>query len=170
MTRWLPYPVLSLGLLLIWLLLTGSTAPGAVLLGLLLALGGGRLAAALRAPRLRLARPFALLALLALLRDVLREVLRSNLAVAWIILSRQQGRRRHSGFVRIPLNTRDPYVLAALAVILTVAPGTLWVEYDSTDGSMLLHVLDLKDEDAWRRVIAGYESRLMAIVGEEAPS
>jgi multisubunit Na+/H+ antiporter MnhE subunit len=164
MTRWLPYPLLSIALLAAWLLLAGSLAPGALIPGLLLALAGGRLAAALRAPRLRLARP---LAALSLAGTVLREILRSNLAVAWIVVSRQ-GSRRRSGFVRIPLRTREPYVLAALAVIVTATPGTLWVEYDSADRTMLLHVLDLKGEAAWLRVIAGYESRLMAIVGEEA--
>jgi multicomponent K+:H+ antiporter subunit E len=57
---------------------------------------------------------------------------------------------------------RDPYGLAALACIITATPGTVWVEYDSARGTMLLHVLDLLDEEAWIRIIKDrYERRLM---------
>ena len=37
--RWLPYPILSVLLLLIWLLLNQSIAPGTILLGALLGAG-----------------------------------------------------------------------------------------------------------------------------------
>jgi multicomponent K+:H+ antiporter subunit E len=54
--------------------------------------------------------------------------------------------------------------LAALACIITATPGTLWVEYDSADNTMLLHVLDLIDDEEWVRIIKGrYEKRLMEI-------
>ena len=57
-----------------------------------------------------------------------------------------------------------PYGLAALACIITATPGTLWVEYDSADNTMLLHVLDLIDEEEWVRIIKDrYETRLMEI-------
>jgi multicomponent K+:H+ antiporter subunit E len=59
---------------------------------------------------------------------------------------------------------RDPYGLAALACILTATPGTVWVDYESTEGVMLLHVLDLIDEEDWIRIVKGkWEARLMEI-------
>jgi multicomponent K+:H+ antiporter subunit E len=59
---------------------------------------------------------------------------------------------------------RDPYGLTALACIITATPGTVWVEYDSAEGTMLLHVLDLVDEDDWVRTVKDrYERRLMEI-------
>ena len=55
-------------------------------------------------------------------------------------------------------------ILAALACIVTATPGTVWVEYDSMRGTMLLHVLDLVDEKAWVRTIKNkWERRLMEI-------
>ena len=76
--------------------------------------------------------------------------------------SREHARR--SGVVRVPLAMRSPHGLAALACILTATPGTVWVDYDSTDGTMLLHVLDLIDEDAWVRIVKDrWERRLMDI-------
>jgi multicomponent K+:H+ antiporter subunit E len=160
MRRWLPFPLLTAALLALWLLLTGSVAPGAVVLGGVLALGAGKALTALDPPKSRFRRPRAVLGLALV---VLAEIVRSNNAVARIIL-RPVARHRRSGFVRIPLDMRAPYGLAALACIITATPGTLWVEYDSADNTMLLHVLDLIDEEEWVRIIKDrYEMRLMEI-------
>jgi multicomponent K+:H+ antiporter subunit E len=160
MRRWLPFPLLTACLLALWLLLTGSVAPGAVVLGGVLALGAGKALTALDPPKSRFRRPRAALRLALV---VLAEIVRSNWAVARIIL-RPVTRHRRSGFVRIPLDMRAPYGLAALACIITATPGTLWVEYDSADNTMLLHVLDLIDEEEWVRIIKDrYETRLMEI-------
>ena len=148
-------------LLAVWLLLTGPISPGAILLGAVVAIGATLALAALRPPRLRLRRIAAIPALLLM---VLVEVVRSNNAVAWIILQGDRRRPRRSGFVRVPLDMRSPYGLAALATIITATPGTIWVDYDSSDGTMLLHVLDLIDEEAWARIIKDkWERRLMEI-------
>jgi multicomponent K+:H+ antiporter subunit E len=160
MRRWLPFPLLTAALLALWLLLTGSVAPGAIVLGSVLAFGAGRALTALDPPKSRFRRPRAALRLALV---VLAEIVRSNNAVARIIL-RPVARHRRSGFVRIPLDMRAPYGLAALACIITATPGTLWVEYDSADNTMLLHVLDLIDEEEWVRIIKDrYETRLMEI-------
>jgi multicomponent K+:H+ antiporter subunit E len=160
MRRWLPFPLLTAALLALWLLLTGSMAPGTVVLGGVLALGAGRVLTALDPPKSRFRRPRAALRLALV---VLAEIVRSNNAVARIIL-RPVARHRRSGFVRIPLDMRAPYGLAALACIITATPGTLWVEYDSADNTMLLHVLDLIDEEEWVRIIKDrYETQLMEI-------
>lgn len=161
MRRVLPHPLFALFLLIAWVLLVESISPGAVLVGGILALGGSWALASLAPPRARLRR----LALLpGLLRDVLVEVVRSNNAVARIILRPADGATRRSGFVRIPLDMRDPYGLAALACILTATPGTVWAEYDVDEGTMLLHVLDLIDEADWVHVVKEkWERRLMEI-------
>jgi multicomponent K+:H+ antiporter subunit E len=160
MRRVLPFPLLAAGLLAIWLPLNQSVAPGSVVLGGVAALGACWALAALDPPRARLRRPRAALRLALV---VLVEVIRSNNAVARIILDPRR-RDRQSGFVRIPLDMRDPYGLATLACIITATPGTLWVEYDSARSAILLHVLDLVDEETWVRTIKDrYERRLMEI-------
>jgi multicomponent K+:H+ antiporter subunit E len=161
MRRILPYPLLALFLLLAWLMLAQSASPGALLLGALVALGGGWALASLGMPPARLRR---LAVIPGLLRDVLVEVIRSNNAVARIILQPGTVRERRSGFVLVPLDLRDPYGLAALACILTATPGTVWAEYDADDGIMLLHVLDMLDEGEWVRIVKDrWERRLMEI-------
>jgi multicomponent K+:H+ antiporter subunit E len=161
MTRLLPYPLLAIAFLLLWLLLVESTSPGALLLGMVLAVAGSGVLAALGMPKGRLGR---LRAVPGLLFDVLVEVVRSNNAVARIILQPREPGARRAGFVHIPLDMCSPYGLSALACIVTATPGTVWVDYDARDGTMLLHVLDLVDEEAWVRTIKGkWERRLMEI-------
>ncbi|MBK1662528.1 Na+/H+ antiporter subunit E [Paracraurococcus ruber] len=161
MRRVLPYPLIALALLLSWLVLAGSASLGTILLGGMVTLGGSWALASLAPPRARLRR---LAVLPGLLRDVLVEVVRSNNAVARIILDPAGQGRRQSGFVQIPLDMRSPQGLAALACILTATPGTVWVEYDSSEGIMLLHVLDLVDASEWVRIVKEkWERRLMEI-------
>ncbi len=83
---------------------------------------------------------------------VLLDIVRSNLAVAAIVV-RPGTRGRVAGFVDIPLDTRHPMALAALACIITATPGTTWAKYDSLANVVTIHVLDLVDGPAWVRTI-----------------
>ena len=142
--RWLPYPILSALLLLIWLLLSQSVAPGTILLGALLGVALAKVFGLLRPPKARL-RHYPLLG--RLLVRVVCDIVRSNIAVARIILRRDS--RMQSGFVAIPLTLTDHHGLAVLACIITSTPGTIWVSYDSSANILLIHVLDLVDEASW---------------------
>ena len=54
--------------------------------------------------------------------------------------------------------------LALLACILTSTPGTAWMEYRADNGRLLVHVLDLVDEQEWIDLIKNrYERMLMEI-------
>src|SRR5690606_21325321 len=97
-------------LVALWLLLNQTLSPGALLLGCLLAALGLWVTSALDLPPGRLRRPRAALRLAAM---VTGDIVRSNFAVASIILRPHQ-RQRTSGFLLIPLELRAPYGLAAL--------------------------------------------------------
>ena len=160
MTRLLPFPLLSAALLILWLLLNQALSVGHILLGSLTAIVGGWALTLLDLPIARMRRPTAMIRLSA---AVLADIVRSNIAVARIILG-DGGRERKSGFVDIPLELRDPYGLAALACIITSTPGTLWVNFDAASGTLTIHVLDLIDESEWIRTIKRrYERPLLEI-------
>ncbi|MGN6280622.1 Na+/H+ antiporter subunit E [Frateuria sp.] len=144
MNRLVPHPLMASFLLLAWLLLQQSLAPGTVLAGLVIALGLAWAFGKLRAPSARVRNAHLMVRLL--LR-VIRDIVRSNLAVAGIVMRRRV--RVVSGFVEIPLELTDPYGLAALACIITSTPGTIWVDHDSRRNVLLIHVLDLVDESVW---------------------
>lgn len=162
MTWLLPHPLVSAGLLALWLLLNMTLSGGHLLLGSAVALAGGWGLHALRPPRARIRRPGAMLRLAA---RVFADIVRSNVAVARIVLG-LGGREQTSGFVNIPLDLRDPYGLAALACIITSTPGTLWVKHDPTTGMLTIHVLDLIDEADWFRTIKGRYERLLLEIFE----
>ena len=153
--------LLFLALVALWLLLNQSLAPGHVLLGAALALGGELAFARLRPPAKRVRfRPRALLELLCI---VLADIVRSNLAVARIVLGLHRAKRT-AGFLSMPLELRDPRGLAVMACIITATPGTSWARYDAARNILTIHVLDLVDEAAWIRLFKHrYERRLLEI-------
>ncbi len=109
------------------------------------------------------ARPHHLLAAVRLFFVVLIDIIRSNFAVAGVILGSVK-RRSNSGFMKIPIDLRDPYGLAALACIITATPGTVWAGLSADGRALTIHVLDLQDEEAWVRTIKyRYERPLMEI-------
>lgn len=161
MRRVLPFPVLWALLVGMWLLLVETLDPAHVVLGALVAGVAVRLLAPLLEPA-PVRRPLAFLELSAL---VLADVVRSNVAVARIVL-RGGGSTRTTGFVDIPLALRSPVALAALACIVTSTPGTAWAGYDARRGVLTLHVFDLVDEAGWIRTIKGRYERLLMEVFE----
>ena len=144
MKRLLPAPLLSAALFAMWLVLNHSVSPGHVVLGAVLAIALPLLVAPLRPLPVRIRRPGVVLGLIA---AVFRDVVASNLEVGWNVVS--GGRAPRAAFVRIPLELRDPNGLAALAIITTVVPGTVWSELAPDRRAVLLHVFDLGDEAAF---------------------
>lgn len=163
MSRWLPYPLHSALLFLIWLLLVGSVSPGHLLLAALLAWLLPWTLKKLSVPPSNMRRPIAFIKLFGI---VVADIVRSNIAVARIILTPNIQKKADftSGFIEIPLELKSHYALALLATIITSTPGTLWVDYDGRRKVMTLHVLDLVDEEGWVKLIkTRYERFLLEI-------
>lgn len=158
MRRLLPSPVLSGALFVAWLSLSASVDAAAVLLGALVAVLAPVITAPLRPVRVRMRRP---LVAARLLGRVIGDSLRSNVDVLIAVASR---RALRSGFVRVPLDVRDPNALAVLAMIVTATPGTAWAELAHDRRALLLHVLSLDDEPGLVTSIKQrYERPLMEI-------
>ena len=159
MKRWLPAPLLSAALCVLWLLLSQSFDLGQVLLGAALGIVMPVLMAPLRPPAGPLRHP------LVLVRLVLRVgggVVLSALAVGRGVL--RAGRRPPRGrFVVVPLELRNAHALTALAMITTVVPGTVWSELAPDRSALLLHVFDVEDEAAF---IADFKCRYEQLLQE----
>ena len=160
MKRWLPAPLLSAGLLVLWLLLNQSLGLSQVVLGVAVAVA----MPVLMAPLLPSAGPLRQPRLLVLL--ILRvggDVVLSALDVGRGVL--RAGRRPPRGrFVVVPLELRNAHALAALAMITTVVPGTVWCELAPDRSALRLHVFDLGDEAAFIAHFKGrYERPLLEI-------
>ncbi|GAB7529831.1 Na+/H+ antiporter subunit E [Pseudomonas sp. 3A(2025)] len=142
MKRLFPAPWFSLALWALWLVLNLSLSAGHILLGALLGFLAPLMFASLRPMPVRISKPGTIV------RFILQvgvDVLRSNLQVArsvWTLKSRPP----RSAFVSVPLDMRDAQGLAALAMVCTVVPGTVWSELALDRSILLMHVFDLEDE------------------------
>ena len=155
-----PAPLASVALFALWLALARSTSPGQIVLGLGLAFVVPIVTANLRT-KVRVRRS------LVVARFILRvgsDVVRSNFAVARGVIA-WRWRRPRAKFVIVPLELRDPVGLAALSMVTTVVPGTVWSELALDRSALLLHVWHLDGEDAAfvARFKARYEQPLREI-------
>ena len=110
MRRWLPYPLLTLALSVMWLLLNQSFSLGHLLLGAVVAVLSTYGLAALRPEPVRIV---SLRPVLRLLFTVAIDIIRSNIAVARIVLF---GKRGIAEFVRLPLELNNINALTVLAL------------------------------------------------------
>lgn len=143
MKSWLPAPMMSLVVFVVWLLLVGTVEPAHLLLAAILAVLLLLAADPLRAEHAPMQRP--LVAARLGLR-VLWDIVVSNIEVARRILGRES--RIHPGFVWVPLDITNPYGIAALAGIITMTPGTLSSELSGDRRHLLVHCFHLEDADA----------------------
>lgn len=160
MMRLFPYPLLTAALTIMWLMLQQSAGLGHIIFGFIVAWLASLAMARLQPHKPRVRRPGLILKLIV---TVTLDIIRSNLAVVKIVLTRRT-RETTSGFLRVPLELKDPMGLAVLSCIVTATPGSAWLEYAPDDGSVLIHVLDVIDEAEWIDTLKRrYESLLLEI-------
>lgn len=159
MKRWLPSPLLSAVLFVVWLLLVGSLAPAQVLLAVALALIVPRFTERGQPARPRLKKP-GTIARLGLV--VLWDIVRSNVEVARRILGSPA--KLTPGFVWVPLDLRTSHGILTLAGIITMTPGTLTVDLSDDRRFLLVHALHVDDKAALvAQIKARYEQPLREI-------
>lgn len=165
--KWLPYPMTSVGLLMVWLLINQSVYLGHWLLGGALAIAIPLLLNRLQPmPPAKIHRPWVLFRLLSM---ALVEIIRSCFNVSRLILSLENDRLR-SQFLLIPLDLRDRNGLALLSCLINTTPGTVWVEMLADRSELALHVFDLHDEQWWIDTIKKrYEGPLIEIFEGRTP-
>jgi multicomponent K+:H+ antiporter subunit E len=142
MKRWLPHPVLTPVLALVWLLLSNSVAPGHILLGLFLGWAIPRFTLPFWPDPVRIRQPRVLLRLCGVF---LYDVLIANLAVAKLILSGPSGLR--PAFVTVPLALRGELGISLLANIICLTPGTVSAELTPDRSALIVHTLDTDDPE-----------------------
>jgi multicomponent K+:H+ antiporter subunit E len=159
MNRFLPQPLLSVALLLIWLLAHNTINAGLLLLG-----AGLAVVLPLATQRFWPDYPRRLRygPLLRLLGVVLLDIVVANLRVALLILGPRS--RRRPGFVTLPLLVKSPPAITMLAGIISLTPGTVSANLSGDRSTLLVHGLALGDADiAVARIRTRYERPLLEI-------
>jgi multicomponent K+:H+ antiporter subunit E len=161
MKAWLPYPVLSLLLFVVWLLLVAEVSVAHVLLALFLAWGIPMLCRPFLKDLPPVRHTFAALRLVAL---VTYDIVVANIAVARLILGPTA--RLNPVFVQVPLTLTQPMSISLLASIITMTPGTVSSELSQDNKVLIVHALDCSDPEALIADIQQrYEKPLLEIFG-----
>ena len=168
--KWLPTPYRSLLLFIVWLLLNNSVSPGHLVLAVILAI-----AIPLATWPFRTKQPLIIKPGLAFrhLMLVLYDIITANVQVDILILG--PNKKLTPGFVKVPLDLTESMPITVLASTVSLTPGTVSAEVYPWSESLvageepeqrflLIHVLDLKDEQALINTIKQrYEAPLKEI-------
>jgi multicomponent Na+:H+ antiporter subunit E len=93
----------------------------------------------------------------------LRELLQANLRMVVIVLSPRPAIR--PAVVAIPLDVRSDIEITLLANLITLTPGTLYLDVSQDRCVMYVHTMHVDDLDAFRRSIKdGFERRVMEVL------
>lgn len=158
--RWLPHPLLTVVLILLWMLLLNSFTAGGLVMGVLLGVVIPIITSSFwpERPPIR-AWGKALMFMLLVGWDVVV----ANIVVAQLILFRRADELR-TRWVTVPLELRSPEAITVLAGTITMTPGTVSCDLSADGRSLLVHCLDAPDADeAVRQMKSRYEARLKEI-------
>ncbi|NMG02182.1 Na+/H+ antiporter subunit E [Azoarcus taiwanensis] len=158
--RWLPHPLLTIVLVVLWMLLLNSFTMGGLVMGLFLGIVIPIITSNFwpeRPPIRAYGKALAFMLLVAW------DVIVANIHVARLILFRRAD-QLHTRWVTVPLELDSPEAITVLAGTITMTPGTVSSDLSADGRSLLVHCLDAPDaEEAVMQMKSRYETRLKEI-------
>ena len=153
--------VLNVLLALAWVAITGNVSFGNLIAGFGLGL------VILFFTRRIVGQPTYVLRMwrvLTLLLFFLRELIRSNLRVAYDVLT--PGYHLRPGVVAIPLDARTDTEITLLANMITLTPGSFSLDVSADRRVLYLHVMYLDEdvEEFRRKIKNGFERRILEVL------
>jgi len=142
MSRLLPHPLLSAILVVIWLLLVNQISFGHLLLGLILGWAVPLYTARFWPDEVHVQYPMRLVRFVFV---VLYDILVANIAVAGLILGRQE--RLKPTFLVLPLRLKNDVAISILANTISLTPGTVSVYLSADRSCLIIHSLHADDPD-----------------------
>jgi multicomponent K+:H+ antiporter subunit E len=157
--RWLPHPVTSAVLFVVWLLLNHTFSVGHIMLGAALGVLIPLFTRRFFPEPVYLTRAGTALRFLGV---VLWDIVVSTFVVTRLSLGPISKLRPR--FVRIPVSLKDDFALTALTSTISLTPGTVSAEIAPDRAYVLIHALHVADEAALERTIKErYEAPLKEI-------
>jgi len=161
MQRYLPHPLLTAALVILWMALLNSFTLGGLLMGLVLGMWIPIYTSHFWPERPLLRRPWNVLAFVGVL---VFDIVVANLQVAFLILFRRSDRLRNRWIV-VPLDLTSPEGITVLTGTITLTPGTVSSDLSADGRALLVHCLDAADEQAMvDRIKHRYERRIKAFM------
>jgi multicomponent Na+:H+ antiporter subunit E len=93
----------------------------------------------------------------------LRELIHSNLRVAWDVINPKS--RRKPGIVAVPLDVSTDIEITVLANLITLTPGTLSLDVSDDRRVLYVHGMFVENPQLMRNEIkSGFERRVMELL------
>jgi len=139
--RWLPHPLLTLVLIVLWMALLNDFSAGGLVVGAVLGIIIPRLTGHFwpdRPPLHHYGKALAFIALVAW------DVVVANIQVARLIVFRP-AEKLHVRWVAVPIELESPEAITILSGTITMTPGTVASDVSADGRSLLVHCLDAPD-------------------------
>lgn len=150
----------NLTLALIWAALTADFSAANLAVGALV--GFALLSVVLRADPRFTAYRRRLPRLLSFALYFLRELVRSNLRVAYDVITPTHLMR--PAIIALPLEARTELEIAALANLISLTPGTLSLQLNDSNTELYVHVMYLDDETETLAGLKDLERRILELL------
>lgn len=158
--RWIPHPLLSVVLIYLWMGLINNFTLGAFIMGSILGVVIPIITRNIwdRVPKIASVGEVFVYTII-----VIWDIIVANLQVALVILFRPNRKLRSQWFT-VPLDLKSQEAIAALAITVSLTPGTVSCDLAANSGSLLVHALDTGSTEAEIAKIKNrYEARLQRI-------
>lgn len=157
--RFLPMPLHSLLLFVVWLLLNNTVAPGHLVLAAFLALTIPLISSGMQSPQPSFHHPLLTIRYVLM---VLGDIIVANFEVALLVLG--PSKKLTPGFIAVPLTIKHELPITILASSVSLTPGTVSAEISEDKQWLYVHVLHLKNKDELIALIKQrYEQPLLEI-------
>ena len=143
MRRWLPHPLLSVSLVVLWLLLVNELSTGHLVLGALLGWLIPFATSRFWPEQIRIRHPGMLLRFLSVFAV---DIVRGSFHVAWLILKGSAHLR--PVFVEVPLDVKTNLAISLLANTISLTPGTVSALLSGDRRTLIVHTIDTDDPAA----------------------
>jgi multicomponent K+:H+ antiporter subunit E len=157
--RLLPMPIHSFLLVIVWLLLNNTIAPGHLVLGAFLAILIPLMTSGMQDPQPRFHKPITTIRYILM---VIGDIIVANFEVALLVIG--SSKNLNPAFIAIPLDIEHELPITILASTVSLTPGTVSTEISADKKWLYVHVLNLTDKDELIALIKRrYERPLMEI-------
>lgn len=158
--RWIPHPLLSIGLVYLWMALVDSFSLGSLVVGFVLGIAIPILTRNIWdvTPRI-----YSIGYMMSFATIVLWDIAVANLQVAYTIIARPNS-VLNPKWIAVPLDLQSQEAIAILASTVSLTPGTVSCDLSANGRSLLVHALDTQDTDSLvKQIKVRYEARLLRI-------
>lgn len=158
----LPHPILSFILILIWLFLNSTVAIGHIVLGTILAILIPLFTSNFWEKNVSIGSPLTLLKFIFI---VAYDIIVANLTVARQVMDSND--KLKPKFFNLPLDVKHPLAISTLASTISLTPGTVSCDLSEDKTYLIIHGLVIDDEnETIKEIKQRYEAPLMEVFKE----